>query len=347
MFIFLFFINILTSLVSLIYLKKSNRTPETKIRLLRTILNVKPFVYFPCIITLALFLSSFRMRILALLIPLYIVFLILLDASIFFKLAIQLREGKISFSEYLKSTLLDTLIIILPLILVVVLKVIFPKLISSPVYVVAAVIIAYNIGLPYIQKLKYKECERFEIDYPENVKSKQFRLFKYEGTTAKEANAMACGIFPPYHIYVSDYLLDHLTEGEMRAVLLHEIGHIKKHHFLIKNLYLVGLYPLLTLVGWLLDQYFSSISMAGGMTVMFLVMIVFGAGIFLLISRLQEYSADKFAVTALRDKSQFISALNKIKELNMSANKVTKGEELLSTHPSFSKRIGAIQKINF
>lgn len=344
---FLFVINAILSLLFLLYLNRSRRSKTTRIKYLRNFLNLKPIIYFGCIFSFAFFLSHYKIKALALLIPIYIIFLTLLDATIFYKLAMQLREGMISFSEYIKSSFTDMVIIILPLVLIVTLKILFPVLFKSPMFVLIMVAISYNILLPYILKLRFKNCRPLEINLPEEFKTEKYKVYVYDGEISKEANAMACGVIPPYHIYISDYLVDNLDSDELISVLLHEFGHIKKHHFVVKNLYLAGLYPLMSFLGWIMDTYFYSISIFLGIAIMLGVLILFGAGIFLLISRYQEYSADKFAISLIKDKNIFISALNKIKDLNLSSETKNKGEEFFSTHPPFDKRIKNIENTRF
>lgn len=65
----------------------------------------------------------------------------------------------------------------------------------------------------------------------------------------------------------------------------------------------------MSFIGWILDTYFPTINFLVGLIVMIFSLIFFGGVVFLLISRNQEYSADRYAVSILKDKYTYIFPL--------------------------------------
>ena len=72
-----------------------------------------------------------------------------------------------------------------------------------------------------------------------------YKIYEYDGKARKSANAMVDSMFGRGNIYFSDYLLDNMTEGEIEAIYLHELGHIKNHHITIRNVLLIMTMPLI------------------------------------------------------------------------------------------------------
>ncbi len=55
------------------------------------------------------------------------------------------------------------------------------------------------------------------------------------GRGRRRANAMQIGILATFrYVLITDYLLDHLDEAEVDAVVAHEIAHARRHHLIVK-----------------------------------------------------------------------------------------------------------------
>lgn len=145
-------------------------------------------------------------------------------------------------------------------------------------------------------------------------------------------NAFAFGVARPYAIVLHSATIEQLTYEEMRAILVHEIGHIKLWHTRL----LVYIAPL------------QLIPFAG-----FFVTYIFGWW-----SRRAEYSCDRLAVAYTGDPDVVISALMKVYIGPKIANEITKehlmyqdnisqnlwrrGAQTLSSHPFLVNRVKAI-----
>lgn len=69
-------------------------------------------------------------------------------------------------------------------------------------------------------------------------------------------NAFAIGFIQPYTIVLHSAIVERLTADELRAVLVHEMGHIKYHHTVISS-YLTPLISLLPGAGFVLQWVFG------------------------------------------------------------------------------------------
>lgn len=72
-----------------------------------------------------------------------------------------------------------------------------------------------------------------EVAAQVGVHVRGFRLLK--GRARKVANAAQIGMLPGFRfVIVTDYLMDHLNDAELQAVVAHELGHARRHHLLKK-----------------------------------------------------------------------------------------------------------------
>ena len=60
---------------------------------------------------------------------------------------------------------------------------------------------------------------------------KRYRLYYWDSSKSNEENALVLGFFRHY-LFISTSLIEALEDDELKAVVLHEIGHIKHHHFI-------------------------------------------------------------------------------------------------------------------
>lgn len=153
------------------------------------------------------------------------------------------------------------------------------------------------------------------------------------------ANAMQLGILPGLrYVLVSDYLLDHMDEREVEAVLAHEFGHAREYHVSLK---LVGY-----LVLWACFELgISSIHRGSTSPVLWALMPL---GFFVALIVVQgllgirlERRADDVAAKAV-GAQPLASALAKLGELNHLPQRTGRGFNLLGQHPGLDQRLARL-----
>lgn len=344
-----FIVNILLTALFIYIANKCYKKDKLKaISFCRFSLGFKVAVYIPCVFAFSYFLNLINVpKFLSILPILYIIFLVILDASLFFRTIRKIRCITISFADYLRATLLDVIMIMLPAFCVIVSRAFLDNSDFIFYCLLVVLILGYNFLYPILMNLKYKgvrqQLEELET-FRNNIKTKKYIFYVYNGTVIKEANVLICGIIPPYSLFISDYLISQTTPQELDAIIYHEMGHIKKAHLLIRNIFLLSCYPLLVGVGIIMDNYLSDINILAGILVMIIIMVLYGGVLFLFISRRQEYQADEYAVKKCKDKQIYISALKKLQSSNQFLSRKTSARDLFSTHPTIEKRINRINK---
>jgi len=164
-------------------------------------------------------------------------------------------------------------------------------------------------------------------------------------------------------IFITDELIEACSKEELKAVLLHEIGHIKHRHLFKESSRNITVTALILLTSALLyslaadDYYYHKIYEIFGDTVIFIVLeiLVVGIGVFLFgfllydltigraaISRNHEKEADEYALKNGVEPQTLISALQKMHEIDDTPESLNKLEEKFSTHPSLENRIKQI-----
>ena len=171
--------------------------------------------------------------------------------------------------------------------------------------------------------------------------------------SSRLANAWVAGILAKWRsVFLTDYLLEHLTHDEIEAVFAHELGHLKHRHLLKQVAWIVlgfgGQLLLMRLSLFLFD--FITVLPLWFYAVLF-VSVNFGAFLFLVqfglmrFWRRMEFEADAYAVTLTRQPTIFLQALRKLIQLNDAPEDLDTFNEMLSTHPNFKARVDAIEKL--
>lgn len=208
---------------------------------------------------------------------------------------------------------------------------------------------------------KFKEIEEGEIkERIEKVLSdagvsiKGIYSFNMSKDT-KKANAGFTGIGKTKRIILSDTLIQDFTPGEIAVVFAHEAGHyIHKH--IIKNLLFstVVIFATLFICGKLHALTVEAMGIPElhalpALPVLMLYLSISGLLMMPLtnfISRKYEFQADEYAVRKTSDKDSFISAMNKLAEINLADKEPHPAVEfLLYSHPSIKRRIEFAQQI--
>jgi STE24 endopeptidase len=158
------------------------------------------------------------------------------------------------------------------------------------------------------------------------------RLWKFG--EAKVANALVCGLLPWYRrIYISDRMLEVFSLDEVRAVLAHEIGHMKKCHlwwylaFAVVGSQIAG-----PVVSWMTDcgvnDFFAIFGYWG----------LFWGVMFPFWSRRFERQADRYALELTGDKEVLVVALEKLATVNGATRKWSKWD-IFQSHPDIAARV--------
>lgn len=166
----------------------------------------------------------------------------------------------------------------------------------------------------------------------------------------KIAEAFQMGVQPKYFsVFISDYLLENLTKEEINAIIAHELAHARERHLLktlillvAYTLFLLNLYAYALIRSWRLENFWMEVVT---LIVLALVIIAFPCFLLTAVRRRFELKADSMAVYALGDFRPFVSALEKLAELNLIPKKLSRIVELLAFHPSIETRIEKIKKV--
>ncbi len=165
----------------------------------------------------------------------------------------------------------------------------------------------------------------------------------------KKANAGFTGLGRSKRIILSDTLIEHFTPDEIAVVFAHEMGHYRKRH-IVKSIVLgsASIFLSFFLCGELYRLTLEAMGYAhvyeiAAIPILFLYLSLFSLVTMPLsnaLSRLYEREADRYALDATRDREAFISAMEKLADMNLAdkdPNPVT--EFMFYSHPSIKKRI--------
>ncbi|AZT91241.1 peptidase M48 Ste24p [Caldicellulosiruptor changbaiensis] len=159
----------------------------------------------------------------------------------------------------------------------------------------------------------------------------------------KFANLFAAGVFKP-QLLVTSYALENLKEDQFQAIMVHEIGHIKRKHVrkILLGWVITIFYYLAFVYGLesLIDYFVQDIVI---FNIVILAILLAGTlQLFLLISyigRIAEIEADLFVLKSGVDREVYENALKSIYALNYIKGDVSKPLEKIQSHPSLKKRI--------
>lgn len=165
----------------------------------------------------------------------------------------------------------------------------------------------------------------------------QVRVLKLGET--RVANALVAGLWPKLRrIYITDHMLETFSVAEIRAILAHEVGHIRHRHlWWYLGFALGGVFVIPRLVEVLAqfdlpDDSFWPVLIALGL---------YWGVMFKSLSRRFERQADRFAVAATGDVATFQSALERLAEVNGMVKRYSKWD-IFQTHPPIAERVRAL-----
>lgn len=214
--------------------------------------------------------------------------------------------------------------------------------------VIALLYLVFSMIMPLFTKylLKAKPIDKPEISdvltsFAEKTGLRNTSLYLWPMRNNRHANALVTGLIRK-DIIISDYLLDNLKIDEVKAILAHEIGHIKKHHLWIRTGLILGLFIILGVMEYIMDTYidfFTETTIWIGVGLFLVIWFSYIGFISYFIKRIQERQADAYTIELGINPETNIRALYKITRLNRMVMKYGKFDEKLQTHPSTAKRI--------
>ncbi|MFC1538366.1 M48 family metallopeptidase [Candidatus Latescibacterota bacterium] len=196
------------------------------------------------------------------------------------------------------------------------------------------------------------------IDYAHSVRFSLADVFVIDGSRrSSKSNAYFTGFGKNKRIALFDTLVENHTIPELVAVLAHEIGHYKKKHILqgivISILHTGVMFFLLSVFlsheGLFEAFYMDNSSIYAGFIFfgMLYTPIELVLSIFMnMLSRHNEYQADRFAATTSGDPGAMVNALKKLSVNNLSNLRPHLFYVFLNySHPPVLKRIEAIRNL--
>jgi len=274
------------------------------------------------------------------------------------KLEIRVKEIEVKKSEVIKDISKFFALLLMPMFIWVSLILLLPKSITSKIWFVFILFVIYIAVLfalsPYLifwlEKPKpIDESLKRELIEFCNSLGIEVRDIKVTGKKKyRIANAGVTGILPKYrYVFITEYLLENFDKEEIKAVLAHEIGHIRGRHLLINALLSIGWFAFW--MGLVYGLHKLGIKLFDPPIVFFAVffMAYFGY-LFIVEAKIMlrnEFKADEFAAKVV-GKETTIKALEKLSELNLTPKRTGKWFNILSFHPSIEERIDHLKEVD-
>lgn len=167
----------------------------------------------------------------------------------------------------------------------------------------------------------------------EKAKTKLNQLYVFPMSAMRIANAFAHGA---KNVFLTDYLVHHLSKSEVDAVIGHEIAHLQKKHIGIRIAVMIFLLAIIGSATGLLDSVVPRNFPTGPVLYAILLLIIF------FISRRNEFAADAGSAQLTGNAEAMMTALAKIARLNTVPLQWSKLDEKLLTHPSTLRRINRL-----
>jgi len=151
--------------------------------------------------------------------------------------------------------------------------------------------------------------------------------------TARGVRAYVAGWLPPLrHVVLSRAVAEKLTPDELRAVMAHEIGHIRHHHLLKLMVVTAGWMGLCWALATLGHPYVAGLAY-----------VPFWGALLPYLSRRMEFEADCFAAQAT-SRDVVIAALRRLAAMSHMPLELPAEYQLLDDHPSINQRIDRLRR---
>ncbi len=169
------------------------------------------------------------------------------------------------------------------------------------------------------------------------------------GDKSSKANAAVTGWGRTRRIIISDTLIDSNTPDEIEVVMAHELGHhVRNDVWKMMLVQVILIFISFFVIDLALETWTDSLGLRGISDIAGLpLVIIVGAGVSLIalpvanwLSRKAESAADLYALNLTGMRDQFISAMNKLGDQNMSQKQPSAVVEFIfHSHPSIHRRI--------
>jgi len=196
------------------------------------------------------------------------------------------------------------------------------------------------------------------LNYAKSIDFSLANIFVMDGSKrSSKSNAFFTGFGKNKRIVLFDTLIKEQTVSELVSVLAHEMGHFKKKHIIkrmITGIVQMGVVFFLISIfishkGLFSAFFMENISIYAGLiffSMLYSPIDLFISIIFQVLSRKDEYEADRFAVRTLKESSSLISALKKLSVHNLSNLTPHPFYVFLNySHPPVLERIHALKKL--
>lgn len=148
---------------------------------------------------------------------------------------------------------------------------------------------------------------------------------------------------------VTQGLLDNFDPDEIRAVIAHEIGHLKLGHTKRQLIYGLAAMALFLTVYWFTVPQLKgkipdlSYGLLSGPIVSFFGVTLYMRLVLGPMRRRNEIAADRFALSVVGDPELVIRALTKIHTISEQPHELKRSDEVIMAHPSLVNRIAALR----
>lgn len=233
--------------------------------------------------------------------------------------------------------------------------------IAVTLYMLAVQYIAPTWIMPLFNKftlLEEGDLKKAIFSYARSIDFPLENVFVMDGSKRSEkSNAFFTGFGKHRRIVLFDTLIKQHGVSELVAVLAHEMGHYKKKH--IQKTLIIGVVQMgvmffllsmfISYQGLFDAFYMDKKSIYAGLIffgVLYSPVELFTGLLMQMLSRKNEYEADKFSVETTKDQSSMVSALKKLSVHNLSNLLPHRLYVFLNySHPPVLKRVEAIENI--
>ncbi|MBN2509067.1 MAG: M48 family metalloprotease [Spirochaetales bacterium] len=285
------------------------------------------------------------------------VFLLLMENQlVYYRTITHIRETSASFAQHMGTTLRQLALGLLPVLVINVffqLSSSFSNAITIQIVFLSVFVLLINAASPWLYTLVLKARPLEDSPRKQALTSllqtsdiRRAELYAYPGKSQKQANALVTGLMNK-RIFISDYLMDHLDDAELAAILGHEIGHMKKRHVPARIglvlLVLPLVFGLVALLEYAREYLYLSIPRPLEIGLLAALILSYIVGLRLWLFRRQEYAADAYSCSLGSTPSVMAGALRKLAALNHSAQNLHALDEKLQTHPSIARRVSRLE----
>ncbi len=153
-------------------------------------------------------------------------------------------------------------------------------------------------------------------------------VYRLETGDSPQMNGHLTGLPGLYWIFVTDDLLEQCDSSQIRAVVAHEIGHLRGYHIPKRILFSVGY--------WFVG--FTAYSVVPSIWLLLTAVAFYRFYALGWVTTAQEYAADAYAASATSPET-VVSMLERLAQINIMKRDRGRQKDLANGHPSIQKRI--------